>query len=431
MTMSKSAPAMSSPPSTTAITASLSMRAQGKVATQQATVERIGRQIVAQQATIAQARAQLMSAQAGTKRRARIRSPAGAGAARVCEPADARAVGDEPRSGGRGERSAQAGYRRGASQPRRAQGAATGSRPHPRRTEDCAGQSGARPVVRGRSARRSMAYSVTARCKPAISSSRAAASRAWCRSARSSSTPISRRRSWRACGPASRYGQRRRAAGHAIDGQVESLRRPPARFSRCCRPTTRPAISPKSCSGCRSASRFRRAWRGSSLLRPGMSVFVSVNTKAGTMPQPSGRHRPPAAERSGRCVIDLQGDTLMHPTATASVSHRRSRAFRMPARSPAAGDAHPAAPAVGLPGHGASACSWPSSTSRSCRPRSPRSRPASRHRRTKSPGYRTSYLIAEVIAIPLSGFLSRALGTRHPVRDLRRGLHPRQHHVRL
>ena len=42
--------------------------AQGKVATQQATVERIGRQIVAQQATIAQARAQLMSAQAGTKR---------------------------------------------------------------------------------------------------------------------------------------------------------------------------------------------------------------------------------------------------------------------------------------------------------------------------------------------------------------------------
>jgi membrane fusion protein, multidrug efflux system len=42
--------------------------AQGKVATQQATVDRIGQQIVAQHATIAQARAQLMSAQAGTKR---------------------------------------------------------------------------------------------------------------------------------------------------------------------------------------------------------------------------------------------------------------------------------------------------------------------------------------------------------------------------
>jgi membrane fusion protein (multidrug efflux system) len=42
--------------------------ARGKVATQQATVERIGRQIVAQQATVAQSKAQLTSAQAAQTR---------------------------------------------------------------------------------------------------------------------------------------------------------------------------------------------------------------------------------------------------------------------------------------------------------------------------------------------------------------------------
>ena len=42
--------------------------ARDKVATQQATVERIGRQIVAQQASVAQAKAQLVSAQAGETR---------------------------------------------------------------------------------------------------------------------------------------------------------------------------------------------------------------------------------------------------------------------------------------------------------------------------------------------------------------------------
>ena len=36
-----------------------------------------------------------------------------------------------------------------------------------------------------------------------------------------------------------------------------ALRRPRAPCSRCCRLTTRPAISPRSCSACRSASRFR------------------------------------------------------------------------------------------------------------------------------------------------------------------------------
>ena len=46
------------------------------------------------------------------------------------------------------------------------------------------------------------------------------------------------------------------------------------------------------------------------------------------------------------------------------------------------------------------------------------------------PWVQTSYLIAEVIAIPLSGFLSRALGTRMLFTVVGGRLHRRQHHVR-
>ena len=42
----------------------------------------------------------------------------------------------------------------------------------------------------------------------------------------------------------------------------------------------------------------------------------------------------------------------------------------------------------------------------------------------------TSYLMAEVVAIPLSGFLSRALGTRIMFADRRRRLHHREPDVR-
>ena len=42
----------------------------------------------------------------------------------------------------------------------------------------------------------------------------------------------------------------------------------------------------------------------------------------------------------------------------------------------------------------------------------------------------TAYLIAEVVMIPLSGFLSRALGDAHAVRHLGRRLHRREPDVR-
>ncbi len=57
-----------SPCSTTAITGWPAQSARQKVVTQQATVDRFGRQVVAQQAAVEQAKAQLVSAQAGATR---------------------------------------------------------------------------------------------------------------------------------------------------------------------------------------------------------------------------------------------------------------------------------------------------------------------------------------------------------------------------
>ena len=60
----------------------------------------------------------------------------------------------------------------------------------------------------------------------------------------------------------------------------------------------------------------------------------------------------------------------------------------------------------------ASACSWRSSTFRSCRRRSSEIQAGLAASSDEITWVQTSYLMAEVVAIPLSGFLSRALGTR-------------------
>ncbi len=61
-----------------------------------------------------------------------------------------------------------------------------------------------------------------------------------------------------------------------------AARQPRARHGAqfaCCRRTTRPAISPRSCSACRCASRCRRADRWPRPLRPGLSVTVTIDTR--------------------------------------------------------------------------------------------------------------------------------------------------------
>ena len=82
------------------------------------------------------------------------------------------------------------------------------------------------------------------------------------------------------------------AAGAARRGLGRRLSRPPARpagstasrrraapSSACCRPTTPPAISPRSCSACRCGSPCRATARSPALLRPGLSVTVTVDTR--------------------------------------------------------------------------------------------------------------------------------------------------------
>ncbi len=104
--------------------------ARDKVATQQATVDRIGRQIVAQGATIDQAKAQLASAQAEAKKNAaRIRRGSRPRHSRN-SPASRRSSRRKPLAIRRPPRwqSAQVGHRRRRGQSRRAQGAAAAKR---------------------------------------------------------------------------------------------------------------------------------------------------------------------------------------------------------------------------------------------------------------------------------------------------------------
>ena len=147
-------------------------------------------------------------------------------------------------------------------------------------------------------ARRSTASSATAPCRSAITCRPRNASRAWCRSATSISTPISRRRSSRGCGPASRStSASMRCRIMTSRARSPRWRRPQARCSRCCRRTMPPAISPRSCSGLPVRIRVPAGVTDQRVLRPGMSVVVNVNTKPGAL-RDSG---PTSGDVAGRC----------------------------------------------------------------------------------------------------------------------------------
>ena len=79
--------------------------ARTKIATQQATIDRIGRQVTALESAVEQAKAQLASAEAGAEaRRSRFRPPAGAEHQGLCLARHLRGVRSRPRPGrGRGE----------------------------------------------------------------------------------------------------------------------------------------------------------------------------------------------------------------------------------------------------------------------------------------------------------------------------------------
>ena len=107
--------------------------ARAKVATEQATIARIGHQITAQDAIVAQAKAQLASAQAGARRmELELDRQNLTDAARIDQPADGRAGAGEPRPGHRRRAKRTGRDRFGGGQCRRAQGPGAGGGRQPR-----------------------------------------------------------------------------------------------------------------------------------------------------------------------------------------------------------------------------------------------------------------------------------------------------------
>ena len=200
----------------------------------------------------------------------------------------------QSRSGGRGGRHRSGDDRRRQGQSRRAQGAAAGSGAHARRIEDRAGQGRARPVVHGhpRAGRRRVRQ--PRRARPATSFRPGSASPASCRSTKCISTRISRRRSSATCGPDSRVSVSVDALPeHAISGHGREPFAGLGAVSRCCRPTMRPAISPRSCSACRSASRCRATSRRNACCGP------ACRWSSGSIPS---RRTPPGGRPTARTI---------------------------------------------------------------------------------------------------------------------------------
>ena len=278
-----------------------SMTARDNIATQQATVERIGKQVTAQQAAVAQAQAQLASAQAGATR-AELELKRQQQLAASSTPASRRSSRRRPIAT---RRAPPCSARRRRSKPRNAnvdvlkaqqQEAAAHARPiaRPRSPRPSA-------ICRSpRSARRSTASSATAPCRAATTCRPASGSRAWCRSTTSTSTPTSRRRSSRDLHPGQpvsiavdaldgashrRHGRQRRA-GFRLGVLAAAARQRDRQFhqDRAAHAGAHPR-----------AGRGRREQR---LLRPGMSVVVSVDTKPGASQQNARGIRPRMASRA-------------------------------------------------------------------------------------------------------------------------------------
>ena len=151
----------------------------------------------------------------------------------------------------------------------------------------------------------------------------------------------------------------------------------------------------------RIALRRRRRSR-TATLRPGLSVVATVHTRDESAAE---------ADAARRARISARRPAEGAQAVSAVAPSRRAGARRAPR---AGGRGRGISTSAGSPPSSSwcSGCSWRSWTSRSSRPRCRRSRPACRPRQDEVTWVQTSYLIAEVIMIPLSGFLSRAFSTR-------------------
>src|SRR5579863_8186455 len=214
----------------------------------------------------------------------------------------------------------------------------------------------------------------------------------------STSPPTSRKRRSRGCGPASRSRSRSmRCPSTRSRARSKASRRPPAPSSRCCRRTTPPATSPRSCSACRCASTSPPAlpargccaracpwWSAStprqarlptgarrcrSRKRPDRARARSMTSAATTLPGGPSSLAPSAAERVDPIrVVAFLAMCFGMFMAILDIQVVSASLAEIQAGLAASSDE----------------ITW----------------------------VQTAYLMAEVVAIPLSGFLSRALGTR-------------------
>ena len=245
------------------------------------------------------------------------------------------------------------------------------------RTSTCCGRSRPRPSGRGRAAHRRG----PGRARPRLHRRQGPGRRGYRQQGRAGGLLRQGRHAAGGPGAAGQRPCRRELQGDAADpsrpGQTVRLavdalpehgdrrarsrasRPPRAPCSASCRPRTPPATSPRSSSGCRSASRRPPSRCAEGRLRPGLSVVVDVDTRD----RAARRSRDWPSARTGHMGPAAAPQTSCHAPP-------RQRAGWSPSSS------------------WSSACSWRSWTSRSSRPRCPRSRPACRPARTRSPGSR-------------------------------------------
>ena len=258
--------------------------------------------------------------------------------------------------------------------------------------------------------RPSTASSATGRRRSANMCSRARGCWRWCRSTAPMSTPISRRRSSRSIQPGPEGRRRRRCARRASRSRAWSSSVSPASGSQFS------LLPPDNATGnftkvvqrvavriALPADALQRARCG-----PASRSSPRSHTRDESLPKPTllgalglTPSRREASSRRARARRERGQAARRRPR---SVARRRRRAAQSRSSRSSAGSPPSSS--------WCSACSWRSWTSRSSRPRCRRSRRASRPRPDEVTWVQTSYLIAEVIMIPLSGFLSRVFSTR-------------------
>ena len=257
--------------------------ARSRIATQQATIDRIGRQVTALESAAEQAKAQLASADAALKRagldfeRQQALSTKGFASRATFEVSEA-----SRDQGVAAVKSAQAAYdaARDNVEVTKAQQAEARAQLTELQSQLAKARARSRLYLGSRAGRRHLR-------QPPRQFRRFHPGRAAARQCRAAQRRLHRRQlqgnpaQADPSRPARRPSRSTLMAIASSPASSTASRRRRARCSRCCRLTTRPATSPRSCSGCRFAFACPRKSPKQNLLRAGMSVYTTVDTREG------------------------------------------------------------------------------------------------------------------------------------------------------